>query len=139
MKDRLLYLRKDVLKLSRDKFGKLVGMSDSEIKNIENGITKLKENKIPLICSAYNVSETWLRTGEGSMFVPKSLYQEMGEIVQAASRVNPEKARKFFDYLLDGMTEADVLLMYQIFCRTFPDLIKNGTKKGQSEDCPDSE
>lgn len=73
------------------------------------------------------------------MFVPKSLYQEMGEIVQAASRVNPEKARKFFDYLLDGMTEADVLLMYQIFCRTFPDLIKNGTKKGQSEDCPDSE
>ena len=72
MKDRLFYLRKKVLNLSREKFGAPVGMTDSEIKNIETGITQLKENKIPLICSKYNVSETWLRTGEGEMFLPKS-------------------------------------------------------------------
>ena len=52
MKNRILQLRKTVLNLSRAKFGEAIGMSDSEIKNIENGVTQLKENKIPLICNA---------------------------------------------------------------------------------------
>ena len=67
MKDRLFYLRKTVLNLSRAKFGIPIGMSDGEIKNIETGLTQLKENKIPLICNAYNVNEEWLRTGKGSV------------------------------------------------------------------------
>lgn len=115
MKDRLFYLRKKVLNLSREKFGAPVGMTDSEIKNIETGITQLKENKIPLICSKYNVSETWLRTGEGEMFLPKSRGEEIGQIVREAASVDPEDAVKFFQSLLDGMSDAEIVLMYQIF------------------------
>lgn len=125
MKNRLLHLRKDVLNLSREKFGRPIGMSDSEIKNIENGLTRLKENKIPLICSAYNINETWLRTGEGSMYISRTLHQEMSKIVQSASQVNPENARIFFDHLLDGMSEADMMLMYQIFRRSFSGLFRD--------------
>lgn len=77
MKDRLFYLRKTVLNLSRKKFGDRIGMTDSEIKNIETGITSLKENKIPLICQEYNVNESWLRTGEGSMFREVSRDEEL--------------------------------------------------------------
>ena len=72
MKDRLFYLRKTVLNLSRAKFGIPIGMSDGEIKNIETVLTQLKENKIHLICNAYNVNEEWLRTGKGETFLPKS-------------------------------------------------------------------
>ena len=57
--------------MSRAKFGEPIGMTDSEIKNVETGATQLKENKIPLICNAYNVNEQWLRTGQGDMFLPK--------------------------------------------------------------------
>lgn len=119
MKDRILYLRKTALNLSRAKFGEPIGMSDSEIKNIENGITQLKENKIPLICNTYNVSENWLRTGEGEMFLPKSRGQEIGEIVKAASQNDPEAAMKFFTSILSEMSDAEIVLMYEIFKRHF--------------------
>lgn len=52
MKERLFELRKSVLKLSREKFGAKVGMSGSEVRNVEEGLTQLKENKIPLKCAA---------------------------------------------------------------------------------------
>ena len=120
MKDRLFYLRKTVLKLSRAKFGIPIGMSDGEIKNIETGLTQLKENKIPLICNAYNVNEEWLRTGKGEMFLPKSRGQEIGEIVNAAAQHDPETAAKFFSSLLEEMSDAEIILMYEIFKRHFP-------------------
>lgn len=121
MKDRMLYLRKTALKLSRAKFGDPIGMSDSEIKNIENGVTQLKENKIPLICNAYNVNEAWIRTGEGDIFVPKSRGQQIGDIVKAASQHDPEAAVRFFTSLLEEMSDAEIVLMYEIFKRHFPD------------------
>lgn len=119
MKDRLFHLRKEVLHLSREKFGAPIGMTDSEIKNIENGKTQLKENKIPLICSTYNVNETWLRTGEGEIFRPKSRGEEIGQIVRDAAQVDPEEAVKFFHSLLDGMSDAEIVLMYQNFKKHF--------------------
>lgn len=121
MKERILYLRKKVLNLSRVKFGEPIGMSDSEIKNIETGLTQLKENKIPLICSTYHVSETWLRNGEGEIFIPKTRGQEISEIVKSASTNDPEEAVKFFTNLLSEMSDAEILLMYEVFKRHFPD------------------
>lgn len=120
MKDRLFHLRKTVLNMSRAKFGIPIGMSDGEIKNIETGLTQLKENKIPLICNAYNVNEEWLRTGKGEIFIPKTRGQEIGEIVQSASKNDPEEAVKFFTNLLEDMSDAEIMLMYEIFKRHFP-------------------
>lgn len=118
--------------LTQQQFAESINVSRNYIGLIEIGQREPSDRTISDICREFNVNEKWLRTGEGSMFVPKTLYQEMGEIVQAASRVDPEKARKFFDYLLDGMTEADVILMYQVFRRTFPDLFREDEKKGSS-------
>lgn len=131
MQNRIKEVRKHY-KLTQTEFGERIGVKGNTVTGYETGIRSPSDSIIVSICREFNVDETWLRTGEGSMFVPKSLYQEMGEIVQAASRVNPEKARKFFDYLLDGMTEADVMLMYQVFRRTFPDLFREDEKKGSS-------
>ena len=95
-------------------------MTDSELKNIENGVTQLKENKIPLICREYNVREEWLRTGSGDMFNPVSRGEEIGSIVAAAAKNDPETAVKFFTSLFEGMTDAEIVLMYEIFKRHFP-------------------
>lgn len=80
MKERLFELRKNVLKLSRAKFGEPIGMTDSEIKNLENGVTQLKESKIHLIVKTYNVNEQWLKTGEGEMFLEKSESDKLAEL-----------------------------------------------------------
>lgn len=120
MKERLLHLRKDILNKSRVKFGEPIGMTDSEIKNIENGITDLKENKIPLICREYNVREEWLRTGQGDIFQPVGRGEEIGQIVRSAAQTDPEEAVSFFRTLLEGMSDAEILLMYEVFKRHFP-------------------
>ena len=106
--------------MSRAKFGEPIGMTDSEIKNVETGATQLKENKIPLICNAYNVNEQWLRTGQGNMFLPKTRAQEIGEIVRNAATRDPEESVKFFTELLGDMTDAEIAIMYEVFRRHFP-------------------
>ena len=120
IKERLFELRKNVLNMSRAKFGEPIGMTDSEIKNVETGATQLKENKIPLICNAYNVNEQWLRTGQGDMFLPKTRAQEIGEIVRNAATRDPEESVKFFTELLGDMTDAEIAIMYEVFRRHFP-------------------
>lgn len=95
-------------------------MTDSEIKNVETGATQLKENKIPLICNAYNVNEQWLRTGQGNMFLPKTRAQEIDEIVRNAATRDPEESVKFFTELLGDMTDAEIAIMYEVFRRHFP-------------------
>lgn len=52
------------LGLSQDDFGNAIGLSKSGISNIENGTRSVRETHIKLICSAFDVDETWLRTGE---------------------------------------------------------------------------
>lgn len=122
MKDRLFQLRKSALNLSRAKFGEPIGMTDSEIKNIENGLTQLKDTKIPLIVEKYNVSETWLRTGEGEMFLPRTRGEEIGAIVKAAARHDPEAAHQFMAGLVSDLTDAEIVLLYEIFLRHFPEV-----------------
>ena len=69
MNERIKELRK-VLGLSQDEFGRRLGLTRGAITNIELNKTEPKPLLIDLICREFDVSETWLRTGEGEMFVP---------------------------------------------------------------------
>lgn len=106
MKDRIYHLRKEVLGMSRAKFGENVGMSDSEIKNIEYGITQPKDSKIRLICEKYGVSEQWLRTGEGVMYPPQTEDEALAAMLASIiAEGDPDKIRLahiLLDLLDDG-------------------------------------
>lgn len=67
MKERIRELRK-TLKLTQEKFAKKIGAADSTIGNWEKGRQIPPKNAVTSICREFNVSETWLRTGEGEMF-----------------------------------------------------------------------
>ena len=41
---------------------------------------------IKSICREFDVNETWLRTGEGEMFLPKSLDDELAEFMGSVLR-----------------------------------------------------
>lgn len=69
MKDRLKELRKE-LGLTQEKFAERLRMKRNSIANYEIGRNEPIDAVISLICKEYNVNETWLRTGEGEMFVP---------------------------------------------------------------------
>ena len=68
-KERIKYLRKDVLHLTLEKFGAGIGVQKGVLSMIENGKSPVTNKMRKGICSSYNVSEQWLLTGEGDMFV----------------------------------------------------------------------
>ncbi|MCC5910161.1 MAG: helix-turn-helix transcriptional regulator [Clostridiaceae bacterium] len=51
------------MSLTQEEFGNKIGLSKSGISNIENGTRGIRERHIKLICSIFNVSESWLKTG----------------------------------------------------------------------------
>lgn len=70
--ERVLYLRKKILKLNQTEFGKRIGLKQSSIANIEAAYINLTERNIELICSMFNVNKKWLETGEDEIFVELS-------------------------------------------------------------------
>lgn len=76
MHERVLALRKH-LGLSRAAFGEKLGVSGDVINNIERGRVELKDLLFSHMCSVYNVSEKWLKTGEGEMFTPLTQDEEL--------------------------------------------------------------
>lgn len=67
MKDRLKELRKD-LHMNQSDFGSRIGLKQPTIAGYENGSRIPIDPIIISICKEYNVSEKWLRTGEGEMY-----------------------------------------------------------------------
>lgn len=68
MINRLILLRKDILKLSQKNFGEKIGLKQNSYSNIENKIVGLTERNIKLICQEFNVNENWLRNGIEPVF-----------------------------------------------------------------------
>lgn len=61
-----------VPKVSQESFAKEIGLSRSELKNIEYDKTEPKDFTIQQVCLKYGVDEEWLRTGKGEPFVKSS-------------------------------------------------------------------
>lgn len=79
MLERLKQLRK-ILKVNQTNFAKQLGLTQTAYSMIENGINPLSDRYIKIICSAYNVNEIWLRTGEGDLFFSSPYEKEFSEI-----------------------------------------------------------
>lgn len=67
IEERIKMLRLD-LGLNQTDFAQKTNISRSMVAAIELGTREVKDIHIAQICSAFNVSETWLRTGEGLMY-----------------------------------------------------------------------
>jgi transcriptional regulator with XRE-family HTH domain len=67
IKDRIKEVR-TAIGISQVKFAERIAVAASLISEIEGGVREPNERAIRLIIAEYNVNETWLRTGQGSMF-----------------------------------------------------------------------
>ncbi len=66
--ERVKQLRK-TLGLTQVEFGKKIAVAQGYLTNIEKGSRDVTEKILKIICHEFNVSEEWLRTGQGEMFV----------------------------------------------------------------------
>lgn len=109
MKERLKKLRK-VLNLTQQEFADRIGISRGNIATYETREGSPGNSVINLICREFNVSEAWLRTGEGEMFVPNpaselealakkyDLSHDARVLVEEFVNLKPEMQQVFIDF-----------------------------------------
>lgn len=67
--------------LTQQEFADKLKIKRSTISNYDIGRSEPSESAISLICREFNVSEDWLRTGEGEMFVPITRDEEIATFI----------------------------------------------------------
>ena len=67
MGERIKAIRK-ALGLTQQKFGERIGVKGNTIAQYELGRNEPVDSVLSLLCREFNVSEEWLRTGQGEMF-----------------------------------------------------------------------
>lgn len=63
--------------MSQEKFAQILGVSRSNLANIELGRVEPTELFLKHLCAVFGVSETWLHTGEGEPFEKLSRDEEL--------------------------------------------------------------
>lgn len=106
MNERIKQLRKE-LGLTLEKFGERIGLRKSSLSQIENGVHGVTEQLIKSICREFNVNENWLRTGEGEMFVQKTLDDEIASFIQTIQLEKDDSFKKKFIKMLSSLDETD--------------------------------
>lgn len=104
--ERIESVRKE-LNLSRRAFGERLGVSESVIVNIEYDRLKRPEQKeslYKLICKEFNVNESWLRTGEGKIFVELS---KENQLMEWAGNVLKDESDSFKRRFVNMLMELD--------------------------------
>ena len=76
MNNRVKELRKHLL-ITQAEFAEKIGITNSALSRIESGANILTEQNIKSIVREFGVSESWLRTGEGEMYPPKTRMEEI--------------------------------------------------------------
>lgn len=79
--ERIKKLRKS-LELTQQEFSNRIGCSRNLVANYEIGNRNPSSSVINNICKTFNVSESWLRTGEGDMFIQQKPEDELASAVE---------------------------------------------------------
>lgn len=106
MHSRIKEVRKS-MKLSQTAFGAPFGASRDMINNVENERAAVSDMLISAICNEYSVNETWLRTGEGEMFVQPTRDEEIAAFVGAALSGEDENFKRRLLSVLSRLDEKE--------------------------------
>lgn len=97
--ERIILVRKKATdkKLSQEDFAKSLGMTRSNIANLEDAENRLAggipESTLLLICKTYNVSYDWLKYGTGDMFDSESPTEKADRLISEHASKESEFAR----------------------------------------------
>lgn len=104
MGERIKKLRR-ALGLTQKEFGERIGVKSNTIGTYEIGRNDPIDAVVSLICREFSVSEHWLRTGEGEMFIQKSRSDEIAAFVGDILRDDSDFRQKFISVLARMTTD----------------------------------
>lgn len=77
--------------LNQTEFGAKIGLKGSSVSNYEVDRVSVPDAVILSICREFGCDESWLRTGEGEMFPPRTEEEELSALF-ASMLTNPDAA-----------------------------------------------
>lgn len=95
------------LGLKKSEVAKRLGISGPFVSELCSGAKSPSDRTILDICREFNVNETWLRTGEGEMFVPISRDEEIEEFIGRLLHDESDSFRKRLVSVLAKLTEEE--------------------------------
>lgn len=113
MKDRIKVVRK-ALGLNQTDFGSKIGVKQGTVAAYESGARIPLDSVIVSICREFNVSERWLRTGEGEMFVQLSREEEITKFAMEIIRDPDSEFQRQAISILAKLTPEQWKLMEQM-------------------------
>ena len=100
--------------LTKTAFGERLNVSQSHVSRLANGETAPSDRTIVDICREFGVSEHWLRTGEGEMFVRLSREEEITKFAMSIVRNPDSEFQRRFISVLAQLTPEQWQLMEQM-------------------------
>ena len=97
---------RQALGLTMRQFGEKLGLGSSTISDIENGRRNLTLQNTLSICREFDVSEDWLRTGEGTMFLERTEDEDISRFLGDILSEEPDFRRRLIS-VLARMTPAE--------------------------------
>lgn len=117
MNQRIKELRK-ALGYTMEKFGANIGVGRSAISMVEGGMNNVSEQLINSICKSdwdgKRVNESWLRTGEGEMFLKMDVEEEIAELIKKIPNEPRGSFKRRLLATLAGLTEDQWVLLADI-------------------------
>ena len=84
------------LNLKRKDFSLKLGLSQPFVSELCSGVKQPSDRTIRDICEAFNVNETWLRTGEGDMFNEVTRDEQIADFVGEVLRERDDSFKRRF-------------------------------------------
>ena len=111
--------------LTLEKFGEKLGVQKSAISKIERGENSVSDQIRLAICREFDVSETWLRTGEGEMFISLNRSQEIASFVGKLMAGEEDTFKRRFIAMLARLDESEWELIEKKALELFEDAKKD--------------
>lgn len=125
---RMKYLRKELLGMTTIEFGKVLGISNSGVSDIESGRRNVTDQHLRILetqdIKGMRVNTDWLRTGEGEPFVEKTRSEQIREYFSRLDSLSENFKDRFADALA-ALDESDWEIIDELVDR----LKKQGGKR----------
>lgn len=102
------------LNLTQEGLSQRIGLKRNSIALIESGKRNISDQAILSICREFNVNESWLRSGEGSMFIELTDEEEIAELVGKILYKESDDFRKRLIYVLAKLDDNEIEMLEKI-------------------------
>ena len=113
MKDQFCKLRQ-ATGLTQQEFAEKIGLTRNFVWMLEKGERIPSDRTIADICRVFNVNETWMRTGEGEMFVTHTRDEAIAAFVGRVLASENDSFQKRLISILAGLKEDEWELLEKV-------------------------